>query len=217
MILNDLLNLQPQRDPADDWSEHISSSGKKYYYNCRTEVSQWEKPKDWLERLEALLNLCGNKIRSDKRNSLLCVSNISENSGEVNRRKPRRPFWSTVFLKTEITDRRPCRRPLLQTLPLVWVSTRFQNGFPKIFTITHLHSYPSLSSFQKQLRLRSQGHTVLTRPRSPAVPPVARTSRALPVRPHLPPHTPRLSYRTRLSSDSCFLPFRPRYTSTMPT
>uniref|UniRef100_A0A3Q3G851 WW domain containing adaptor with coiled-coil a n=1 Tax=Kryptolebias marmoratus TaxID=37003 RepID=A0A3Q3G851_KRYMA len=36
--------------PSDDWSEHISSSGKKYYYNCRTEVSQWEKPKEWLER-----------------------------------------------------------------------------------------------------------------------------------------------------------------------
>lgn len=39
-----------QQDPADDWTEHISSSGKKYYYNCRTEVSQWEKPKDLLER-----------------------------------------------------------------------------------------------------------------------------------------------------------------------
>ncbi|KAA0718970.1 WW domain-containing adapter protein with coiled-coil [Triplophysa tibetana] len=39
-----------QRAPADDWSEHISSSGKKYYYHCRTEVSQWEKPKEWLER-----------------------------------------------------------------------------------------------------------------------------------------------------------------------
>ncbi|XP_048465677.1 WW domain-containing adapter protein with coiled-coil isoform X3 [Rhincodon typus] len=37
-------------EPADDWSEHISSSGKKYYYNCRTEVSQWEKPKEWIER-----------------------------------------------------------------------------------------------------------------------------------------------------------------------
>ncbi|XP_055031959.2 WW domain-containing adapter protein with coiled-coil isoform X2 [Misgurnus anguillicaudatus] len=37
-------------EPPDDWSEHISSSGKKYYYNCRTEVSQWEKPKEWLER-----------------------------------------------------------------------------------------------------------------------------------------------------------------------
>lgn len=33
-----------------DWSEHISSSGKKYYYNCKTEVSQWEKPREWIER-----------------------------------------------------------------------------------------------------------------------------------------------------------------------
>uniref|UniRef100_A0A4W4ENV6 WW domain-containing protein n=1 Tax=Electrophorus electricus TaxID=8005 RepID=A0A4W4ENV6_ELEEL len=41
--------LQP-REAADYWSEHISSSGKKYYYNCKTEVSQWEKPKEWLER-----------------------------------------------------------------------------------------------------------------------------------------------------------------------
>merc|ERR1719464_919348 len=32
-----------------DWSEHTSSSGKKYYYNCVSEVSQWEKPRDWLE------------------------------------------------------------------------------------------------------------------------------------------------------------------------
>lgn len=43
-------NKPADRDPADDWTEHISSSGKKYYYNCRTEVSQWEKPKDLLER-----------------------------------------------------------------------------------------------------------------------------------------------------------------------
>lgn len=33
-----------------DWTEHLSSSGKKYYYNCKTEVSQWEKPKEWIER-----------------------------------------------------------------------------------------------------------------------------------------------------------------------
>ncbi|XP_071101234.1 WW domain-containing adapter protein with coiled-coil-like isoform X1 [Haliotis cracherodii] len=32
-----------------DWSEHISSSKKRYYYNCRTEVSQWEKPKEWID------------------------------------------------------------------------------------------------------------------------------------------------------------------------
>lgn len=33
-----------------DWSEHVSSSGKKYYYNSKTEVSQWEKPREWIER-----------------------------------------------------------------------------------------------------------------------------------------------------------------------
>ncbi|XP_033169360.1 WW domain-containing adapter protein with coiled-coil homolog isoform X1 [Drosophila mauritiana] len=33
-----------------DWSEHVSSSGKMYYYNCKTEISQWEKPKEWVDR-----------------------------------------------------------------------------------------------------------------------------------------------------------------------
>lgn len=28
----------------------MSSSGKKYYYNSKTEVSQWEKPREWIER-----------------------------------------------------------------------------------------------------------------------------------------------------------------------
>ncbi|PNF20827.1 hypothetical protein B7P43_G12073 [Cryptotermes secundus] len=48
--------LQEKREERDriarvgDWSEHISSSGKKYYYNCKTEVSQWEKPQEWMER-----------------------------------------------------------------------------------------------------------------------------------------------------------------------
>lgn len=32
-----------------DWSEHVSSSGKRYYYNCKTEVSQWERPDGWVE------------------------------------------------------------------------------------------------------------------------------------------------------------------------
>ncbi|CAH1963999.1 unnamed protein product [Acanthoscelides obtectus] len=49
-------NCVDKRDDRDrvtrvgDWSEHVSSSGKKYYYNCKTEVSQWEKPREWVER-----------------------------------------------------------------------------------------------------------------------------------------------------------------------
>lgn len=39
-----------------DWSEHVSSSCKKYYYNCKTEVSQWEKPKEWLEKERYVVN-----------------------------------------------------------------------------------------------------------------------------------------------------------------
>ena len=38
-----------------DWSEHVSSSGKRYYYNCKTEVSQWEKPKDWNDMLVLIM------------------------------------------------------------------------------------------------------------------------------------------------------------------
>ncbi|KAK9878006.1 hypothetical protein WA026_020218 [Henosepilachna vigintioctopunctata] len=49
-------NCVEKRDDRDrvsrvgDWTEHVSSSGKKYYYNCKTEVSQWEKPREWIER-----------------------------------------------------------------------------------------------------------------------------------------------------------------------
>merc|ERR1712105_50794 len=44
-------NADLQKKPlrvSGDWSEYVSSSGKRYYYNCKTEVSQWEKPKDWI-------------------------------------------------------------------------------------------------------------------------------------------------------------------------
>uniref|UniRef100_A0A182WAY2 WW domain-containing protein n=1 Tax=Anopheles minimus TaxID=112268 RepID=A0A182WAY2_9DIPT len=47
------VNQSSDRDRVSrvgDWSEHVSSSGKKYYYNCKTEVSQWEKPREWIEK-----------------------------------------------------------------------------------------------------------------------------------------------------------------------
>lgn len=37
-------HAQESRDSARDWSEHRSSSGKVYYYNSRTGLSQWEIP-----------------------------------------------------------------------------------------------------------------------------------------------------------------------------
>ncbi|XP_052892996.1 WW domain-containing adapter protein with coiled-coil homolog isoform X2 [Anopheles moucheti] len=52
------VNQSSDRDRVSrvgDWSEHVSSSGKKYYYNCKTEVSQWEKPREWIEKESRVL------------------------------------------------------------------------------------------------------------------------------------------------------------------
>lgn len=52
-ISGNSINQSNDRDRVNrvgDWSEHVSSSGKKYYYNCKTEVSQWEKPREWIEK-----------------------------------------------------------------------------------------------------------------------------------------------------------------------
>ncbi|XP_071054851.1 WW domain-containing adapter protein with coiled-coil homolog isoform X2 [Onthophagus taurus] len=52
-VHNNCIDKRDERERVTrigDWSEHISSSGKKYYYNCKTEVSQWEKPREWIER-----------------------------------------------------------------------------------------------------------------------------------------------------------------------
>lgn len=37
------------------WSEQYSSSGKRYFYNRETEVSQWEKPTEWREYEKTLI------------------------------------------------------------------------------------------------------------------------------------------------------------------
>uniref|UniRef100_A0A182PUR9 WW domain-containing protein n=1 Tax=Anopheles epiroticus TaxID=199890 RepID=A0A182PUR9_9DIPT len=57
-ISGNSINQSNDRDRVNrvgDWSEHVSSSGKKYYYNCKTEVSQWEKPREWIEKESRVL------------------------------------------------------------------------------------------------------------------------------------------------------------------
>lgn len=39
-------------DEDDVWTEHISSSGRIYYYNRKTDESQWEKPKGYVKKLK---------------------------------------------------------------------------------------------------------------------------------------------------------------------
>lgn len=109
------------QDPADDWTEHISSSGKKYYYNCRTEVSQWEKPKDLLERQgpvplhvqpEIFLIPLG-VLRTSHRAAMCSVavdSQIVLAFASGNNDRKTRPRWrQTVSPRIWTTDKRPCR------------------------------------------------------------------------------------------------------------
>lgn len=82
-------NVRDKRDERErflkvgDWSEHTSSSGKKYYYNCKTEVSQWEKPREWLEK-EGVMHLVRSQGSSSSSSSSRLVqdkhSSVRSNS-----------------------------------------------------------------------------------------------------------------------------------------
>ncbi len=37
-------------DDGSIWTEHVSSSGRVYYYNKKDDKSQWEKPKEMIKR-----------------------------------------------------------------------------------------------------------------------------------------------------------------------
>ncbi|KAK6628676.1 hypothetical protein RUM43_002491 [Polyplax serrata] len=89
-----------------DWSEHMSSSGKKYYYNCKTEVSQWEKPKEWTERdrgrykeKERDVERCytsSSRLGHEKHsNARASNSSVRDSSSKSNRQlEKREEFWN---------------------------------------------------------------------------------------------------------------------------
>lgn len=41
---------QVEEDEGEVWVEHTSSSGRIYYYNKKTGVSQWERPSSLAKR-----------------------------------------------------------------------------------------------------------------------------------------------------------------------
>ncbi|XP_075990693.1 WW domain-containing adapter protein with coiled-coil wacky isoform X2 [Anticarsia gemmatalis] len=66
-----------------EWSEHISSSGKKYYYNCISEVSQWEKPREWdSRRTSSKDSTYSSRSSRDKRSSSRSGRRESEKSSK---------------------------------------------------------------------------------------------------------------------------------------
>ncbi|CAL7935885.1 unnamed protein product [Xylocopa violacea] len=81
-----------------DWSEHMSSSGKKYYYNCKTEVSQWEKPREWISRTEnrqRQSNDYSSRSSHDKHSNSRSNSSSSVRDGKSSRQSDKREYWSS--------------------------------------------------------------------------------------------------------------------------
>ncbi|CAH2103547.1 unnamed protein product [Euphydryas editha] len=80
---------------GSEWSEHISSSGKKYYYNCISEVSQWEKPREWETRRTSSKETytTRNNRERDKRSSSRSGRRESEKTNKRSNSTSER-YWS---------------------------------------------------------------------------------------------------------------------------
>ncbi|XP_015586229.1 WW domain-containing adapter protein with coiled-coil homolog isoform X3 [Cephus cinctus] len=79
-----------------DWSEHMSSSGKKYYYNCKTEVSQWEKPREWIVRADSRQrqsNDYSSRSSHDKHSNSRSNSSSGARDGKSSRQSDKREYW----------------------------------------------------------------------------------------------------------------------------
>lgn len=81
------------RDPVNDWSEHRSSSGKVYYYNTRTGVSQWEIPAELKQQRPAspdseISESSSIRQQQDKSPSSTASSQASACSDSVHEDKP---------------------------------------------------------------------------------------------------------------------------------
>ncbi|KAL5263642.1 hypothetical protein ACHWQZ_G008866 [Mnemiopsis leidyi] len=39
--------VSSKNEPRSDWMSHVDSNGKTYYFNTKTQISQWKKPDEW--------------------------------------------------------------------------------------------------------------------------------------------------------------------------
>lgn len=95
------------RDSASDWSEHRSSTGKVYYYNPRTGVSQWEIPAELRQQRPAspeseLSESSSIRQQQDKSPSSSASSQNSAQSDTVSEDKPLLTPGLALYYKPEL-------------------------------------------------------------------------------------------------------------------
>ncbi|KER23811.1 hypothetical protein T265_08399 [Opisthorchis viverrini] len=109
---------RPQKNAirvCGDWSEQLSSKGKIYFYNCITEVSQWQKPPEWklpdMDQDE-LLRLLGSREQGDGKNlkrprvSASASTNSKEEGYDVRVSPKRSKYLTDVRPKSQTAARK---------------------------------------------------------------------------------------------------------------
>lgn len=82
-----------------DWSEHVSSNGKRYYYNHKSEKSQWEKPQDWLDWEHHRHKLIYNSSKySSNSNSKVAYNNLNQCSTSFSSSSTSKSLYSSSAL-----------------------------------------------------------------------------------------------------------------------
>ncbi|KAG5454160.1 hypothetical protein CSKR_105389 [Clonorchis sinensis] len=109
---------RPQKNAirvCGDWSEQLSSKGKIYFYNCITEVSQWQKPPEWkLPDMDhdELLRLLGSREQGDGKNlkrprvSASASTNSKEEGYDVRVSPKRSKYLTDVRPKSQTAARK---------------------------------------------------------------------------------------------------------------
>ncbi|XP_068622490.1 WW domain-containing adapter protein with coiled-coil homolog isoform X2 [Battus philenor] len=88
----DKRSAPPSMPSISEWSEHISSSGKKYYYNCISEVSQWEKPREWdSRRTSSKDSTYSSRSNRDKRSRSRTGRRVADKGKRTNNTSER--YW----------------------------------------------------------------------------------------------------------------------------
>ena len=52
-LLDDEL-IPKKNEPKSDWMSHVDGNGKTYYFNVKTQISQWKKPDELVSIFDCL-------------------------------------------------------------------------------------------------------------------------------------------------------------------
>lgn len=91
---NENMSLVPRRvhknpvESLDEWNEHITSTGRKYYYNKATNISQWDKPKKMANKEKKKSGDMLASTSTDKIKPMTSTSIYSKPSGSTTRANP---------------------------------------------------------------------------------------------------------------------------------